>query len=68
MVLAFCMGTDLEALYDSDQPMALIFLNSFGKNATLGLWIVVVLVQFMMGSSMVSTFSSFKAGRIEQIR
>ncbi|TEB34406.1 APC amino acid permease [Coprinellus micaceus] len=52
MVLAFCMGTDLEALYDSDQPMALIFLNSFGKNATLGLWIVVVLVQFMMGSSM----------------
>ena len=55
MVLAFCMGTDLEALYDSDQPMALIFLNSFGKNATLGLWIVVVLVQFMMGSSMVSS-------------
>ncbi|KAJ3511130.1 hypothetical protein NMY22_g15750 [Coprinellus aureogranulatus] len=52
MVLAFCMGTDLEALYDSDQPMALIFLNSFGRNATLGLWIVVVLVQYMMGSSM----------------
>ncbi|KAJ2927013.1 hypothetical protein H1R20_g10097, partial [Candolleomyces eurysporus] len=52
MVLAFCMGTDLEALWDSDQPMALIFLNSFGRKATLGVWIVVVLVQYMMGSSM----------------
>lgn len=54
MVLAFCMGSDLEALWDSDQPMALIFLNSFGRHATLGLWVVVCLVQYMMGSSMVS--------------
>lgn len=52
MVLAFCMGSDLEALWDSDQPMALIFLNSFGRHATLGLWVVVCLVQYMMGSSM----------------
>ncbi|KAF5314690.1 hypothetical protein D9611_007004 [Ephemerocybe angulata] len=52
MVLAFCMGPDLEALWDSDQPMALIFLNSFGRKATLALWIVVCIVQYMMGTSM----------------
>ncbi|KAF7294711.1 Gaba permease [Mycena indigotica] len=50
--LAFCMGTDLAALYDSPQPMATIFFNSFGKRATLALWAVVVIVQYMMGSSM----------------
>ncbi len=32
--LAFCMGTDLEALYNSAQPMAAIFLNSFGVGIT----------------------------------
>ncbi|KAJ7682923.1 amino acid transporter [Mycena rosella] len=50
--LAFCMGTDLEALAGSAQPMAAIFLNSFGKRPTLALWAVVVIVQYMMGSSM----------------
>ncbi|KAJ7160761.1 amino acid/polyamine transporter I [Mycena filopes] len=50
--LAFCMGTDLEVLYGSAQPMAAIFLNSFGKRPTLALWAVVVIVQYMMGSSM----------------
>jgi len=53
------MGSDLEALQNSDQPMALIFFKAFGKGATLGLWIVVVLVQYMMGSSMVSMLSLF---------
>ncbi|KAK7440043.1 hypothetical protein VKT23_017294 [Stygiomarasmius scandens] len=52
MALAFCMGTDLEALSDADQPMAAIFFNSFGKKGTLALWAFVVLVQYMMGSSM----------------
>jgi len=52
MSLAFCMGTDLQALADSDQPMAQIFLNSFGQKATLGIWVLVVVVQYMMGSSM----------------
>ncbi|KAF7776414.1 hypothetical protein Agabi119p4_4807 [Agaricus bisporus var. burnettii] len=52
MALAFCMGTDLEALANSDQPMAQIFRNSFGQKATLGIWILVVLIQYMMGSSM----------------
>jgi len=52
MSLAFCMGTDLEALFESDQPMALIFFNSFGQKGTLAIWAIVVLVQYMMGSSM----------------
>ncbi|KAK0478775.1 amino acid permease-domain-containing protein [Armillaria novae-zelandiae] len=52
VALAFCMGTDLQALYDSDQPMAQIFLNGFGQKGTLGIWAIVVLVQYMMGSSM----------------
>ncbi|KAF9219347.1 amino acid transporter [Gyrodon lividus] len=53
--LAFCMGTDLESILNSPvgQPMAQIFFNSFGQNGTLALWAIVVLVQYMMGSSMV---------------
>ncbi|KAF9489100.1 APC amino acid permease [Pleurotus eryngii] len=52
--LAFCMGTDLDAIVNSPigQPMATIFFNSFGEKATLGVWSIVVLVQYMMGSSM----------------
>ncbi|OAX32315.1 amino acid transporter [Rhizopogon vinicolor AM-OR11-026] len=52
--LAFCMGSDLTYLLDSPiaQPMAQIFFNSFGQNGTLALWSIVVLVQYMMGSSM----------------
>uniref|UniRef100_A0A0W0G407 Putative amino acid transporter n=1 Tax=Moniliophthora roreri TaxID=221103 RepID=A0A0W0G407_MONRR len=52
MSLAFCMGTDLQALYDSEQPMAQIFFNAFGQKGTLTLWAFVVIVQYMMGSSM----------------
>ncbi|KAJ7938143.1 amino acid/polyamine transporter I [Mycena leptocephala] len=44
--LAFCMGPDLQTLYGSAQPMAAIFLNSFGKRATLALWGIVVVVQY----------------------
>lgn len=39
------MGTDLEALSNSPQPMAQIFNNSFGSKGTLGLWAFVVIVQ-----------------------
>ncbi|KAF9237249.1 amino acid/polyamine transporter I [Melanogaster broomeanus] len=51
--LAFCMGTDLTNILNSPvgQPMAEIFLSSFGKTWTLVLWSFVVLVQYMMGSS-----------------
>ncbi|KAG2047467.1 amino acid transporter [Suillus hirtellus] len=53
--LTFCMGSDLESLLNSPigQPMAQIFFNSFGQKGTLALWSFVVLVQYMMGSSMV---------------
>ncbi|KAF9220253.1 amino acid transporter [Gyrodon lividus] len=51
--LAFCMGSDLTNILDSPvgQPMAQIFLNSFGKTWTLVIWSCVVLVQYMMSSS-----------------
>ncbi|VDB94224.1 unnamed protein product [Peniophora sp. CBMAI 1063] len=50
--LAFCMGQDLDAIINSDQPMAAIFNNSFGQKGTLAVWAFVVTVQYMMGSSM----------------
>ncbi|KAJ6619034.1 APC amino acid permease [Mycena sp. CBHHK59/15] len=48
--LAFCMGADLDSLYSSAQPMAAIFLNSFGKRPTLALWAIVVIVQYVFSS------------------
>jgi hypothetical protein len=45
IALAFCMGTDLTALTSADQPMALIFFNSFGQKPTLAIWAFVVLTQ-----------------------
>jgi amino acid transporter len=45
MALAFCMGSNLELLVNSNQPMALIFLNSFGLKPTLAVWAVVIIVQ-----------------------
>jgi len=52
--LAFCMGTDIEGLMTNPigQPMAAIFFNSFGKKGTLAIWAFVVIVQYMMGTSM----------------
>ena len=45
MALAFCMGSNLDVLVNSNQPMAQIFLNSFGLKATLAIWAVVIIVQ-----------------------
>ncbi|OJT12351.1 hypothetical protein TRAPUB_11126 [Trametes pubescens] len=55
VALAFCMGTDMDSIMNSPigQPMAEIFFSSFGQKGTLALWSIVVLVQYMMGSSMV---------------
>jgi len=55
IVLAFCMGPDLDIVLNSDigQPMAQIFFQSFGQKGTLAIWAIVVIVQYMMGSSMV---------------
>lgn len=48
MSLAFCMGTDLQALSDSSQPMAQIFFQSFGRRVTLLIWAFIVLVQLVV--------------------
>ena len=63
VTLAFCMGQDLEGLMNSSlgQPMAQIFLNSLGQKGTLVFWSFIILVQYMMGSSMVYFFSSFRS-------
>ena len=52
------MGKDLEGLVNSSigQPMAQIFLNSLGQKGTLVMWSFIILVQYMMGSSMVYSF------------
>jgi len=49
------MGPDLDIVLNSDigQPMAQIFFQSFGQKGTLAIWAIVVIVQYMMGSSMV---------------
>ena len=56
VVLVFCMGQDLNGLMTGSlgQPMAQIFLNSFGQNGTLVMWTFIILAQYMMGSSTVS--------------
>ena len=63
VTLAFCMGKDLEGLMNSSlgQPMAQIFLNSFGQKGTLAMWSFIILVQYMMGSSIVYFFYSFRS-------
>jgi len=55
VILAFCMGPDLSKVIDSpvDQPMAQIFLNSFGQSWTLVLWSFIIIAQYMMGSSQI---------------
>ncbi|KAJ1307290.1 hypothetical protein OPQ81_001400 [Rhizoctonia solani] len=59
IAIAFCMGTDMESILNSDigQPLAAIFFNSFGEKATLGIWSVVVITQWGMGSSIVLSTS-----------
>jgi len=59
VVLAFCMGTDTQSILSSPigQPMATILFNSFGQRGTLGLWSFIVVVQFAMGTSMLTTCS-----------
>ncbi|KAF8227382.1 amino acid transporter [Tricholoma matsutake] len=59
VALAFCMGTDLQSILGSpiQQPMAVILFNSFGQQGTLAIWAFIVVVQFSMGTSMLTTTS-----------
>ncbi|PPQ81026.1 hypothetical protein CVT25_014486 [Psilocybe cyanescens] len=59
IALAFTMGTDTTTILSSPigQPMATILFNSFGQKGTLSIWAVIVIVQFTMGSSMLTACS-----------
>ncbi|KII84524.1 hypothetical protein PLICRDRAFT_117614 [Plicaturopsis crispa FD-325 SS-3] len=59
VALAFSMGTDLESIIDSPigQPMASILFNVFGQRGTLTIWAFVVIIQFMMGTSILTAAS-----------
>ena len=53
IVIAACMSTDLPSLLDSPfgQPMAQIYYDALGKNGALGLMSLLMIVQFLMGLS-----------------
>ncbi|KAJ7145402.1 amino acid/polyamine transporter I [Mycena crocata] len=57
--LVFCMGTDVEAILSSPigQPMATILFNSFGKKGTLVVWSFLIIVQFMIGTTILTASS-----------
>ncbi|EMD31996.1 hypothetical protein CERSUDRAFT_88605 [Gelatoporia subvermispora B] len=55
IALAFCMGSDLQAVMSSPigQPLATIFFNSFGKRGTLAIWSLVIFAQVIAGANAV---------------
>ncbi|KAI0264835.1 APC amino acid permease [Gloeopeniophorella convolvens] len=59
IALAFNMGTDMEAIAGSEfgQPMAQILFNSFGKRGALAVWGVVIVIQFMIGVTLLTVSS-----------
>ncbi|KAG6374456.1 amino acid permease-domain-containing protein [Boletus reticuloceps] len=59
VLLAFCMGSDLSEVLGGgvNQPMAQIFLNSFGRSWALVLWSCIILLHYMTGSSLVLSAS-----------
>ncbi|PBK99470.1 amino acid transporter [Armillaria gallica] len=59
VAIAFCMGTDVGAILDSPvgQPMATLLLNSFGKKGALALWSLIIVLQFAIGTSMLTACS-----------
>ncbi|ETW76157.1 amino acid transporter [Heterobasidion irregulare TC 32-1] len=59
VALAFNMGTDMESILNSPvgQPMAAILFNSFGNRGTLAVWAIAVVVQFMVGISVITVGS-----------
>ncbi|KAI0646185.1 APC amino acid permease [Trametes meyenii] len=59
VVVAFCMGADLDAIMDSPtgQPMATILFNSLGRKGALTVWSFVIIAQFMAASSVLTAAS-----------
>ncbi|KZT28464.1 APC amino acid permease [Neolentinus lepideus HHB14362 ss-1] len=59
IAIVFCMGTDVESIVSSPigQPLAAIFFNSFGQRGTLAIWAIIVTLQFLMGTSLLTVAS-----------
>ncbi|KIL59816.1 hypothetical protein M378DRAFT_84638 [Amanita muscaria Koide BX008] len=59
IALAFSMGSDTQNIMNNSigQPFATILFNSFGQRGTLILWAFIVILQFTMGSSMLTAAS-----------
>ncbi|GAA97555.1 uncharacterized protein L969DRAFT_91470 [Mixia osmundae IAM 14324] len=52
--ITFSMGTDLEAISDTDlgNPLAQVFYNSLGKGGAIAMWIFIILAQIALGTSL----------------
>jgi len=59
VALAFNMGTDMTSILTSpiQQHLAATFFNSFGQKGTLALWSFIVIAQYMMGASYLTSSS-----------
>lgn len=57
IVIAFCASQDYETILASAQPMATIFVDSFGQKAFLAMWSCIICIQFSMGSSIMLSSS-----------
>ncbi|KAF9074068.1 amino acid/polyamine transporter I [Rhodocollybia butyracea] len=57
--LAFNMGKDLDGILSNaiGQPLATIFFNSLGQRGTLALWTILIIAQYMMGTSVLISSS-----------
>ncbi|KAJ4485271.1 amino acid/polyamine transporter I [Lentinula aciculospora] len=57
--LAFNMGSDIDGILSNPigQPLATIFFNGLGQRGTLGLWAILIVAQFMMGTSILVSSS-----------
>ncbi|KAJ7142136.1 APC amino acid permease [Mycena crocata] len=59
VTIAFCMGPNIGDILGSvtGQPMSTILFNSFGQKGALGIWSLVAVTQFMMGTSILTSSS-----------
>ncbi|KAJ3992755.1 amino acid/polyamine transporter I, partial [Lentinula boryana] len=57
--LTFNMGKDINGIFSNDigQPLATIFFNSFHRQGTLVLWTILIMAQFMAGTSLLVSSS-----------
>ena len=56
IALAFCMGTDLNAILNSTtgQPMAQILYNSLGQRGALVAWCLIIAGQYVLSAHLVA--------------